>query len=146
MDSYAIVEVGGKQYRAQKGDSIVVDRLHADVGAKVSPKALLFRADKAVFDGAALGKVKVDAVIAEHLRGPKIHIFKYKPKQGYRRRAGHRSELTRIEIKDIRLAAPKPAAKKDSEAVAKPAAKRVARPKTKQTGTKKPSAGSKDGA
>jgi large subunit ribosomal protein L21 len=59
-----------------------------------------------------LEKVKVEAKVAEHLRGPKIKVFKYKPKKGYRRRAGHRSELTRVEVTELKMGARKAAAKK----------------------------------
>jgi large subunit ribosomal protein L21 len=101
--AYAIIEMGGKQYRVEKGGSLLVDRVDAKEGAKLTPKALLYRSDKtAVLDGPELDKVKVEAVVAEHLRGPKLRVFKYRPKKRYRRRAGHRSELTRIEISDIK--------------------------------------------
>ena len=99
--AYAIIEVGGKQYRVEKGDSLVVDRLDADEGAKVAPRALLYRSDDTVFDGSDLDKVKVDAVVVEHLRGPKIRVFKYRPKKRYRRQAGHRSAQSRLEITEI---------------------------------------------
>jgi large subunit ribosomal protein L21 len=100
---YAIIELSGKQYRVEKGDSVLVDRLDAKEGAKIAPRALLWRSDgKTVIDGPELEKVKVEAVIAEHLKGEKIRVFKYRPKKRYRRRAGHRSLLTRIEIKEIR--------------------------------------------
>lgn len=136
MDTYAVIEVGGKQYRVGKGDSVVVDRLPEKEGAKVSPKALLYRGEKTVFEGADLGKVKVDAVVSEHLRGEKLRIFKYRPKKGYRRRAGHRSELTRLEIKDIKLMTRKPAEKKvEAKAERKAPAKR-ATPKAAATRTK----------
>src|SRR3954454_15726660 len=101
---YAIVKTGGKQYRVEKGDSIVVDRLHEDEGAKVALDPLLFvDGDKSVFEGADLDKIKVEAVVQGHERGPKIRVLKYKPKRGYKRRTGHRSELTRLEIGDIKL-------------------------------------------
>jgi large subunit ribosomal protein L21 len=113
---YAIVKTGGKQYRVEKGDSIVVDRLHADEGAKVALDPLLFvDGDKSVFEGADLEKVKVEAVVQGHERGPKIRVLKFKPKRGYRKRTGHRSELTRLEIGDIKLLSRKPAAKKTQE-------------------------------
>jgi large subunit ribosomal protein L21 len=99
--AYAIIEVGGKQYRVEKGDSVVVDRLDAKEGAKVAPKALLYRSDDVVFEGSQLDKVKIDAVVAEHVKGDKIRVFKYRPKKRYRKRAGHRSHLSRIEIRDI---------------------------------------------
>ena len=113
---YAIVKAGGKQYRVEKGDSVVVDRIDAKEGSKVSPKAVLFRSDKTtVIDGPDLDKVKVEATIAEHMKGPRIRVFKYRAKKRYRRRAGHRSMLTRIEIGDIGMGQARRAAAKPSE-------------------------------
>ncbi|MEK6328801.1 MAG: 50S ribosomal protein L21, partial [Actinomycetota bacterium] len=131
--SYAIVETGGKQYRAEKGTSLVVEHLSADQGAKVSLRAVMYRGDnEVVLEGERLEKVKVEAVVAEHLRGPKLRVFKYKAKKGYRRRAGHRQELTRLEVTDVKLLTRKPAAKVEAEpaqkAEAKPAEKAEAEP------------------
>ena len=109
---YAIVKVGGKQYRVEKGDSLLVDRMREDEGAKVALEPLLYRSDKTVFDGGDLDKVKVEAVVTGHERGKKVHVLKFKPKRGYKRRMGHRSDLTRLEIKDIKLLARKSTAKK----------------------------------
>jgi large subunit ribosomal protein L21 len=110
---YAIVKVGGKQYRVEKGDTLLVDRLRADEGDKLPLEPLLYADDKkAVFEGADLEKVKIDAVVRGHERGPKLHVLKFKPKKGYKRRTGHRSELTRIEIGEIKLLSRKPAAPK----------------------------------
>jgi len=112
---YAIVKVGGKQYRVEKGDSLLVDRMPDDEGAKVVLQPLLFKgddSDDAVFSGADLEKVKVEAVVTRHERGKKIHVLKFKPKRGYKRRMGHRSDLTRLEIGDIKMLSRKPAAKK----------------------------------
>jgi len=134
--SYAIVESGGKQYRVEKGDAVVVDRLPEDEGAKVALRAVMYRADKqVVLEPGELEKVKVEAKVAEHLRGDKVRIFKYKPKKGYRRRAGHRSELTKLEVTDVKMLTRKPAAKKP--AAKKPAAKK-APAKKRQTTRKKP--------
>ena len=103
---YAVVKVGGQQFRVEKGDSIVVDRLREDEGAKLALEPLLFADDKkAVFEGSDLEKVKVEAVVQGHERGPKIHVLKFKPKKGYKRRTGHRSELTRLEIAEIGMGA-----------------------------------------
>jgi large subunit ribosomal protein L21 len=115
--SYAIVRVGGKQYRVEEGDSIVVDRLSAGEGDKVELEPLLFAdGDKAVFEGAALGNVKVQATVTGHERGKKIHGLKFKPKRGYKRRFGHRSDLTRLEIGSIKAQARRSgAAKKQQE-------------------------------
>src|SRR4051794_7056197 len=117
---YAIVRVGGKQYRVEKGDSLVVDRLREDEGAKVALEPLLFAdgTDKTVFDRDDLAKVKVEAVVTGHERGKKIHVLKFKPKRGYKRRSGHRADLTRLEIKEIKLLSRRPAAKKQDEEAA----------------------------
>jgi large subunit ribosomal protein L21 len=152
MDDYAVIEMGGKQYRVEKGGSVLVDRIDAEQGAKVSPRALVYRSAKqSVIDGPELEKVKVEAVVAEHLKGPKVRVFSYRPKKRYRRRLGHRSLLTRLEISDIKLLSrrpagaksehgdgdePRPAAKKkESEGAAekKPAARRKPAPKKKES-------------
>jgi len=109
---YAIVESGGKQYKVEKGETLLLDRLHAKEGEKIDLRAVMFRDGDVVTDPAELEKVKVEATIAEHLRGPKITVFKYKAKKGYRRKAGHRSELTKVEITDLKQLTRKPAAKK----------------------------------
>ena len=81
-NDYAIIEMGGKQYRVEKGDSVVVDRVNAETGAKVSPRAVAFAGgEKTVLEGPELEKVKVDAVVAEHLKGEKIRVFKYRPEE-----------------------------------------------------------------
>src|SRR5688500_3152435 len=100
--AYAIIDIGGKQYRVEEGDSVLVDRVGEDAGAKVSPRPLLFADGKnAVLDGSDLGKVKVEAVVAEHLRGPKLRVNTYRPKKRHKRRMGHRSALSRLEIRKI---------------------------------------------
>ena len=78
--------------------------MREDEGAKLSPRALLYSGDgdQTVFEGADLDKVKVDAVVAEHLKGEKIRVFKYRPKKRYRKTQGHRSLLSRLEIRDIK--------------------------------------------
>ena len=125
-DTYAIIESGGKQYRAEKGSTLVVDRLKADEGDKVNLRAVMFRNDgDTVLEADKLEKVKVEAVVAGHERGPKIRVFKYRAKKGYRKRAGHRSELTRLEVSEVKLLTRKPAAKKP--AAKKPAAKKPPR-------------------
>ncbi len=120
---YAVVETGGKQYKVEKGTSLLVDRLSAKEGEKVSLRPVMFRDKEVIAEPKELEKVKVEATVAEHLRGPKIKIFKYKPKKGYRRRAGHRSELTKLEVTEVKMLARKPAAEK-KPAAGKPAAKK----------------------
>lgn len=125
---YAIVETGGKQYRVEKGDSVLVDRLPDDEGAKVQLRAVMFRgADSVVLEPSELEKVKVEAKVAAHERGPKIQVFKYKAKKGYRRRQGHRSELTRLDVMDVKLLQRRPAKKKAAEDDAPPKASTAAK-------------------
>jgi large subunit ribosomal protein L21 len=103
--SYAIVRTGGKQYRVEQGQSLLVERLPADDGAKVALEPLLYVDGDTVLDGAELSKVGVEATIVGHERGPKLRVVKFKPKRGYKRRTGHRQELTRIEVTQIKLGA-----------------------------------------
>ena len=130
---YAVVETGGKQYKVEKGTTLLVDRLPDDEGAKVDLRAVAFR-DKEMVLGKDLEKVKVEAKVTAHERGEKIRVFKYKAKKGYRRRAGHRSELTRLEVTDVKMLTRKPASTKSA------ATKTAARSKTaakKKPATKK---------
>jgi len=114
---YAIVKTGGKQYRVEQGQTLLVERLPEDEGATVALEPILYRSDDTVFDADGLKKVKVDAKIVEHLRGPKLRVFKYKPKRGYKRTNGHRQELTRIEVTKIAMSgAAKKSAPKKAEA------------------------------
>jgi large subunit ribosomal protein L21 len=145
-NSYAIVETGGKQYRAEKGTNLLVERLPADEGSKVNLRAVMFKGDKdVVLDGGQLEKVKVEAVVKEQLRGPKVRIFKYKAKKGYRRRGGHRQGLTRLEVTDVRMLTRKPAAgaTKQAEKKEEPKAETEAKPKAEpkpKAPAKKPAA------
>ena len=136
-DTYAIVESGGKQYRAEKGGTLVVDRLPEDEGAKVNLRAVMFRGDKeTVLEADKLEKVKVEATVAGHMRGEKIRVFKYRAKKGYRKRAGHRSELTKLEVTDVKMLTRKPAAKPAEKK--EPAAKKDEPPKAEAAAKKAP--------
>lgn len=101
---YAIVKTGGKQYRVQEGQNLLVERLTAQDGESVSLTPLLYVNGDQVVDGEDLAKVQVAAKVLGHERGPKLRVVKFKPKRGYKRRNGHRQELTRIEISNIKLA------------------------------------------
>jgi large subunit ribosomal protein L21 len=105
---YAIVKVGGKQYRVEEGDSLVVDRMPDDEGATVRLHPLMLSGEETVFEGPDLEKVTVSAVVTRHERGKKIRVVKFKPKRGYKRTMGHRSELTRLEIQEIKMLKNKP--------------------------------------
>jgi large subunit ribosomal protein L21 len=141
MNTYAVIETGGKQYRVEKGTSLLVDRLSAKEGDKVALRPVMFRDKEVVAEAKELEKVKVEATVTEHLRGKKIKVFKYKPKKGYRRRAGHRSELTKLEVTEISLGGRKAAApKKEEPAEKKEAAPEAAKPAEKKAAAKKPAA------
>ena len=119
---YAIVKTGGKQYRVEPGQRLLVERLPAAEGEVVSLQPLMYRADEIVCDGDALAEVTVSARVLAHERGQKLRVFKFKPKRGYRRRNGHRQELTRIEVTDIALGAGREKAAKPAKvAQAEPA-------------------------
>jgi large subunit ribosomal protein L21 len=143
---YAIVKTGGKQYRVERGQRLLVERLAAAEGANVALEPILYRSDEAVFDKAGLEAVKVTAKVVAHVRGEKLRVFKFKPKRGYKRRTGHRQDLTQIEVTEItqgkakaaaaKTASDKPAAAKaagDRQPAGKAAAKAPAQRKAKPT-------------
>lgn len=101
---YAIIRAGGKQAKVQAGDVIDIERVKSD-DKELTFAPLLVVDDKgnAVSDRDALEKAKVTAKVLGGSAGPKIDIFKYKNKTGYRRRQGHRQKYTRIEITEIKL-------------------------------------------
>ncbi|MBV8063914.1 MAG: 50S ribosomal protein L21 [Actinobacteria bacterium] len=115
--SYAIITVGGKQYRVQEGERLLVDRLKTDEGKTFSPRVLLVGGDGKTDLSPTL---TVTARVVGHELGDKVRIGKYKRRTGYRLHNGHRSRLTRIEIEAI--GAKKAAAAKKAEAAPKAAA------------------------
>ncbi len=99
---YAIVRAGGRQEKVAVGDVVVRDRVSAEPGDSVRLPAVLVVDDGAVTaDPAKLAKVNVTAEVVAHERGPKIRILRYKNKTGYRRRQGHRQDLTRVKVTAI---------------------------------------------
>ena len=98
---YAIVKTGGKQYRVEEGQTLLVERLADEAGSTDALEPVLLRSSDTVFDRDGLGKVSVRAEVVGHERGKKIRVFKFKPKRGYKRTKGHRQELTRIRITEI---------------------------------------------
>jgi large subunit ribosomal protein L21 len=105
MSTYAIVKTGGKQYRVEPGQTLLVERLPAGDGESVTLEPLLFVNGSDVVDGEGLARVSVEARVVAHERGPKLRVVKFKPKRGYKRRTGHRQELTRIEITEVKSGA-----------------------------------------
>ena len=99
---YAVIELGGKQYKVAQGDEVLVDRLDLDEGKiAFADAAASGRRDAKAVTAAELKGAKVKAKVEEHLLGDKIRVFKYKPKSGYRRTKGHRSRLSRVSIQTI---------------------------------------------
>ena len=110
--SYAIIAVGGKQYRVQEGERLLVDRVKTEPGKTFNPSVLLAGGDgKATLDS----KITVTARVVEHVKGDKVRIGKYRPKTGYKKHTGYRSRLSQIEIEKIaaKRSAPK---KQETEA------------------------------
>ena len=100
---YAIIESGGRQYRAEEGHSISVEKLPYEVGQQIELDSVLLLAND---DSVKVGQPTVDGVsvkatIVEQYRGKKIFVWKYKPKKRYRRRQGHRQYYTRLRIDEI---------------------------------------------
>jgi len=138
MATYAIISLGGKQYRVQEGQKLLVDRLPYDANKTFHP-AILFAGG----DGVAELKPKdlqVTARVVDHVLGDKIRVGKYKPKVGYKRHTGHRSRLSQVEIQAIGAkAARKPKAEVEEQpkaAAEKPAAEKAPAEKPKRTAKK----------
>jgi large subunit ribosomal protein L21 len=117
--SYAIITVGGKQYRVQEGERLLVDRQKTEEGKTFNPKVLLVGGNGKT-DLAP--SISVTARVVSHELGEKIRIGKYKKRTGYRKHTGFRASLTQIEIESIGAGARKAAAKPKAEAAPKPAA------------------------
>jgi large subunit ribosomal protein L21 len=124
---YAIVKSGGKQYRVERGQRLLVERLATPEGNDVTLEPVLYRSDEVVFDKSQLESVTVTAKVLAHVRGEKLRVFKFKPKRGYKRRTGHRQDLTQIEVTEIALGKAGAAAKAAAAARA-PAKPRAAKP------------------
>ena len=145
---YAIIRTGGKQSKVSEGDVIDVERIKKDGPVSFTPLLIVEKNGTVISDRKVLAKAKVTAEVLGESSGPKVDIFKYKAKTGYRRRAGHRQTYTQLKIMKIE----KPGAKKatdKSTAEKKPATKKAAakKPATKSTAAKKPAAKKpKDGA
>ena len=119
MSSYAIISLGGKQYRVHEGERLLVDRLRAEEGATVEPRVLLVGGNGAP-DLAP--STTVTARVVGHELGKKIRIGKYRRRTGYKKHAGHRSRLTRIEIESIGAGRAKAGSAAKPKAETKPAA------------------------
>ncbi|HUH96572.1 MAG TPA: 50S ribosomal protein L21 [Anaerolineales bacterium] len=154
---YAIVESGGKQYKAVEGQTIEVDRLADKQGAQVDLLALLMADGEEVMVGTpTIGGLQVRATVMDHFRGEKIFRFKYSPKKRIRVRGGHRQQYTRLmvdfigrpgETRKVEKVEPKPFVEKEAEpkareAEAEPKA-RAPQPKAAATSARKKAAAGK---
>ncbi|MDO9398364.1 MAG: 50S ribosomal protein L21 [Herbiconiux sp.] len=100
---YAVVRAGGRQEKVEVGTIVTLDRIKADENGNIELAAvLLVDGEKITSDAPSLSKVKVTAEVLEDLRGPKIIIQKFKNKTGYKKRQGHRQELTRVKVTGIK--------------------------------------------
>ena len=99
---YAIVKTGGKQYKVAVGDTVEIEKLAGAAGATVTlPALLVVDGADVTSDAKALAGVKVSAEVVAQTKGPKISIMKYKNKTGYKKRIGHRQQLTQVKVTAI---------------------------------------------
>jgi large subunit ribosomal protein L21 len=101
MNQYAVISVGGKQYRVREGQRLLVDRLAVDEGKTFHPDLLMLGGDDEPKLGDGLEGQQVTAKVAGHVLGDKVVVGKHKKRTGYRRRNGFRARLTQIEIQSI---------------------------------------------
>jgi large subunit ribosomal protein L21 len=139
MTSYAIISLGGKQYRVQEGERLLVDRVGHGEGKTFHPDVLFTGGDG---KPNLSPRVQVTAKVVGERRGPKIRIGKYRPKSGYKRHTGFRSSLSEIEIESIGSRSSSAKSEEKPKAEAKPKAP-ARKPAAKKPATKK---AAKDGA
>ena len=99
----AIIVTGGKQYKVAQGDTLFIEKLEAEAGAEITFDQVLaiLNEDKATFGAPTVEGASVVATVVKNGKGKKIRIFKYTPKEGYRKRQGHRQPYTKVEIGKI---------------------------------------------
>ncbi len=114
---YAVIETGGKQYRVQNGDIIVIEKLNVEAGKKVTfDKVLMLGDGKDLKIGKPYLDETVEGKVIENGKGKKVVIFKYKAKKDYRKKQGHRQPYTKVEITAVGGSTSKPKAEVKSEA------------------------------
>ncbi len=106
ISMYAVVEIGGKQYKVQEGDVVFVDKLAAEEGEIVTFDRVLAVSQEGtiIFGRPVVEGATVQAKVLGHGKGKKIIVFKYKPKKNYRRKQGHRQPYTKLQIDKINVA------------------------------------------
>jgi large subunit ribosomal protein L21 len=99
---YALIDFKGKQYKAEKGALLKVDKIDADPGSAIDiDSVLLVSGDTITVGSPYIQGAKVSATLESHEKGGKIVVFKYKPKKDYRRKQGHRQQYSIIKVGDI---------------------------------------------
>ena len=143
--NYAVLKSGGKQYRVSAGDVILVEKIIGDSGSKVTFEDIIMMGEgsKIHMEKNELKAASVTGEVIEQTRGPKLLVFKKKRRHNYRRKKGHKQDLTAVKIQSIDLkkitvkTAPKDAAKKPTETKTTKKADVVKKPTTKKVNTKK---------
>jgi large subunit ribosomal protein L21 len=123
--AYAVIAVGGKQYRVREGEKLLVDRVAVDEGKTFHPDLLLLGGGGEPRLGDKLKGEQVTAKVAAHVLGEKVIVGKHKRRTGYRRRNGHRSRLSQIEIQSIGTSGRSPSSTPRKEAKAQSTAKKT---------------------
>jgi large subunit ribosomal protein L21 len=102
---YAVIETGGKQYRVVPGETLAVERLEAEAGKPFTFDRVLFaeKEGKCAVGSPTVASASVVADVIEHFRGEKLIAFKMRRREGYHRKVGHRQELTRVKISEIKV-------------------------------------------
>lgn len=143
---YAIIISGGKQYKIEEDEEVLLEKIRGNAGDKVELGEVIFlsKNGEKVLEKEELSKVKIKGEIVEQTKDEKIIVFKYKPKKGYRRKRGHRQLLTKVKVEEIDFPGKPPKAvvpkeeKKEIEKEGKEKAKAVTKTKVKATSEKKP--------
>ena len=145
---FAVISLGGKQYRVTKGERLVVDRLAVDAGGTLAPDVVLASdGAKTLATADELKPVKVSVRVKEHTLGPKIAIRTYRAKKSSSRRMGFRARQSVIEVESIALGGTAKAAEKAPAEKAAPAEKKAAaKPAAKPAAERKPAAPKKPAA
>jgi large subunit ribosomal protein L21 len=105
---FAVIALGGKQYRVSKGEYLTVDRVSTPEGETFEvPVVFAQDGDRSILDADGLSKVTVTARVDEHLLGPKVRVFRYTPKKDSKKMRGHRSRLSKVTIADIAISSRK---------------------------------------
>ena len=104
---YAIIRTGGKQYKVEAGDEILVEKLDAEVGAEVAFEVLMLCGDEVVVGKPVVEGVTAKATVVDQVKGKKVVVFHYKPKKNIRKKQGHRQPYTKVKIEKIHKTARK---------------------------------------